>query len=151
MERILGESTMATWLLRGAHLSAFYHRQAKTPGPPGRNHMILRAAPAVFCPGAANCQGVPLLRPTAAVGRQSEQRLPPYPWGCTSRPGGKEGPRSQVKTPAGDRPHQKDLLAAVGGDLRAYIAMYRRAQAGNDAVKRLKTIAAGLSQSGTLS
>jgi predicted aminopeptidase len=36
---------------------------------------------------------------------------------------------------------QQDLLAAVGGDVRAYIALYRKAQQGNDALTFLKFVA----------
>jgi predicted aminopeptidase len=59
-------------------------------------------------------------------------------------PGAEKEEKKEPKPPrgaGGGANLQLDLLAAVGGDVRAYIALYRRAHDGNDALTFLKMIA----------
>ena len=137
-----GENTLAVWL-RGAliQLSAFY-RKAK------QDHLsqdaILQQRQQVFAElqqsfrkAFPNSHYVPL-----SGGALNNAFL--LSLGVYIAPGAEKEDAKEPKV-AKARPAastlQKDLLASVGGDLRAYIAMYRRAQAGNDALSWLKTIA----------
>lgn len=135
-----GESALSVWL-RGAliQLSAFYRKAEQDHLSPEE---ILRQRLQVFAElqasyrmsfpgshyeplsgGALNNAFLLSLGVYIAPGAEKEDKPKTA------------APRASVST------MQKDLLASVGGDLRAYIALYRRAQAGNDALGWLRSIA----------
>ena len=135
-----GESALAAWLRQALIQVAAFYRTAKQDNL--SREEILRQREQVFASlqesyrktfpssryeplsgGPLNNASLLSLGVYLAPGAEKEEKKPP------------KAPPARAST------LQKDLLAAVGGDLRAYIALYRRAQEGNDGLAFLKDIA----------